>query len=41
MDTGLIVAFQAIPSRDLGHKLETVMLLENRRRRKELLVEAR
>jgi predicted AAA+ superfamily ATPase len=36
IDTGLIAAFQAFPSRDLGHKLETVVFLENRRRRKDL-----
>jgi len=36
IDTGLIAAFQAFPNRDLGHKLETVVFLENRRSRKEL-----
>src|SRR5208337_1703662 len=36
IDTGLIAAFQAFPSRDLGRKLETVIFLENRRRRKDL-----
>jgi hypothetical protein len=36
IDTGLIAAFQAFPSRDLGRKLETVVFLENRRRRKDL-----
>jgi uncharacterized protein len=36
IDTGLIAAFQAFPNRDLGHKLETVVFLENRRNRKEL-----
>lgn len=36
IDTGLIAAFQAFPSRDMGHKLETVVFLQNRRTRKEL-----
>lgn len=36
IDTGLIAAFQAFPSRDLGRKLETVVFLENRRHRKDL-----
>lgn len=36
IDTGLIAAFQAFPGRDMGHKLETVVFLENRRRRKDL-----
>ena len=36
IDTGLIAAFQAFPNRDLGHKLETVVFLENRRSRKDL-----
>jgi uncharacterized protein len=36
VDTGLVAAFQAAPSRDLGHKLETVVFLENRRARKDL-----
>lgn len=36
IDTGLIAAFQTFPSRDLGHKLETAVFLENRRRRKDL-----
>ncbi|MCM2358344.1 MAG: ATP-binding protein [Geobacteraceae bacterium] len=36
IDTGLIAAFQAFPNRDLGHKLETVVFLENRRKRKDL-----
>ncbi|MHB8893739.1 MAG: ATP-binding protein [Candidatus Geothermincolia bacterium] len=36
IDTGLIAAFQAFPSRDLGHKLETLVFLENRRGRKDL-----
>lgn len=36
IDTGLIAAFQAFPSRDLGRKLETAVFLENRRRRKDL-----
>ncbi|MBI2355009.1 MAG: ATP-binding protein [Deltaproteobacteria bacterium] len=36
VDTGLIAAFQAFPNRDLGHKLETVVFLENRRSRKDL-----
>ncbi len=36
IDTGLIAAFQAFPNRDLGHKLETLVFLENRRRRKDL-----
>lgn len=36
IDTGLISSFQAFPNRDLGHKLETVVFLENRRSRKDL-----
>jgi uncharacterized protein len=36
IDTGLIAAFQAFPNRDLGHKLETVVFLENRRNCKDL-----
>lgn len=36
IDTGLMAAFQAFPSRDLGHKLETVVFLETRRSRKNL-----
>jgi predicted AAA+ superfamily ATPase len=36
IDTGLMAAFQAFPNRDLGHKLETVVFLENRRSRKDL-----
>ena len=36
IDTGLIAAFQAFPGRDIGRKLETVVFLENRRRRKDL-----
>lgn len=36
IDTGLISAFQTFPSRDLGHKLETVVFLEARRKRKDL-----
>ena len=36
IDTGLIAAFQAFPQHDLGHKLETVVFLENRRACKEL-----
>lgn len=36
IDIGLISVFQAFPSRDLGHKLETVVFLENRRSRKDL-----
>lgn len=36
IDTGLIAAFQAFPNRDLGHKLETLVFLENRRSRKDL-----
>jgi len=36
VDTGLIAAFQAFPSRDLGHKLETAVFLETRRGRKDL-----
>ncbi len=36
IDTGLIAAFQAFHSRDLGRKLETAVFLENRRRRKDL-----
>lgn len=36
IDTGLIAAFQAFPNRDLGHKLETVVFLENRRKCKDL-----
>lgn len=36
LDTGLISAFQSFPNRDLGHKLETVVFLENRRSHKDL-----
>jgi len=36
IDTGLIAAYQPFPNRDLGHKLETVVFLENRRSRKDL-----
>lgn len=36
IDTGLIAAFQSFPDRDLGHKLETMVFLENRRSRKDL-----
>ncbi len=36
IDTGLIAAFQAFPSRDVGHKLETAIFLEYRRRRHDL-----
>jgi uncharacterized protein len=36
IDTGLIAAFQAFPARDLGRKLETVVFLEIRRRRRDL-----
>jgi len=36
IDTGLMAAFQAFPGRDLGHKLETVVFLANRRRQKDL-----
>lgn len=36
VDTGLIAAFQAFPARDIGHKLETVVFLENRRHCKDL-----
>jgi uncharacterized protein len=36
IDTGLIAAFQAYPNRNLGHKLETAIFLENRRKRKDL-----
>lgn len=36
IDTGLISAFQTFPNRDLGHKLETVIFLETRRKRKNL-----
>jgi len=36
IDTGLMAAFQAFPGRDLGHKLETVVFLENRRRQEDL-----
>jgi predicted AAA+ superfamily ATPase len=36
IDTGLIAAYQTFPNRDLGHKLETVVFLENRRSRKDL-----
>lgn len=36
IDTGLISAFQTFPNRDLGHKLETVVFLEARRKRKNL-----
>ncbi len=36
IDTGLIAAYQPFQTRDLGHKLETVVFLENRRKRKDL-----
>jgi len=36
IDTGLIGAFQAFPHRDLGHKLESVVFLANRRARRDL-----
>ena len=36
IDTGPIAAYQPFPTRDLGHKLETVVSLENRRKRKDL-----
>ncbi len=36
IDTGLIAAFQANPNRNMGHKLETAVFLENRRRTKDL-----
>jgi predicted AAA+ superfamily ATPase len=31
-----MAAFQTYPGRDLGHKLETVVFLENRRRQRDL-----
>ncbi|HPX82852.1 MAG TPA: ATP-binding protein [Syntrophales bacterium] len=36
IDPGLMAAFQTYPGRDLGHKLETVVFLENRRRQRDL-----
>ena len=36
IDPGLVAAFQVHPSRDIGHKLETAVFLEVRRRRKDL-----
>ncbi len=36
IDPGLIAAFKANPGRDVGHKLETTVFLEMRRRRKDL-----
>lgn len=36
IDTGLVAAFKADPGRDIGHKLETAVFLEVRRRRKDL-----
>jgi hypothetical protein len=36
IDTGLIAAYQTFPNRDLGHKLENVVFLENRRSCKDL-----
>jgi uncharacterized protein len=36
IDPGLIGAFKANPQHDLGHKLETAVFLETRRRRKDL-----
>jgi hypothetical protein len=40
VDTGLIAAFQAFPTRDQGHKLETAIFLQARRRTKELFYSA-
>lgn len=36
VDTGLVAAFRTFPARDLGHKLETAVFLEMRRRRKDI-----
>ena len=36
IDPGLVAAFKANPNRDVGHKLETAVFLEMRRRRKDL-----
>ena len=36
IDTGLVAALKAAPGRDIGHKLETAVFLEVRRRRKDL-----
>lgn len=36
IDPGLVAAFKAFPDRNLGHKLETAIFLESRRRRKDL-----
>jgi uncharacterized protein len=36
IDPGLVAAFKANPGRDVGHKLETAVFLEIRRRRKDL-----
>ena len=36
IDPGLVAAFKANPGRDVGHKLETAVFLELRRRRKDL-----
>jgi hypothetical protein len=40
IDPGLISAFKANPGRDVGHKLETAVFLEMRRRRKDLYYHA-
>lgn len=40
VDTGLVAAFRAFPARDLGHKLETTVFLELRRRRKDIFYHA-
>lgn len=36
IDTGLMGVFQAFPNRDFGHKLETAIFLENRRKNRNL-----
>ncbi|AKJ64816.1 ATP-binding protein [Kiritimatiella glycovorans] len=36
IDPGLVAAFKAYPQRDVGHKLETAVFLEARRRRRDL-----
>jgi len=36
IDPGIISGFQADPSRNIGHKLETAVFLQTRRRRKDL-----
>ena len=36
IDPGLVAAFKAYPQRDVGHKLETAVFLEMRRRHKDL-----